>query len=134
MLSTLNLYRNTASNLSSRHWDKNASTFVIFSMGQRRMSWLSRLNAGLRPQHEHFNEQMDNQEEAAKVAILEKAMKGRQPTELKLRCESRSELPSLTAPDMFCDGSAGTVLDAHGQLFNRLSIIHITCSLICGTC
>ncbi|KAI0088905.1 Mg2+ transporter protein cora-like protein [Irpex rosettiformis] len=38
---------------------------------------------------------MDGQEEAAKVAILEKAMKGRQPTDLKLRC---------------------TILDAHGNV------------------
>lgn len=57
--------------------------------GRRGLSWLPKLGVGLRPQHEQFNGPMDNQEEAAKVAILEKAMKGRQPTDLKLRCKFR---------------------------------------------
>lgn len=57
--------------------------------GCRQMAWLPKLNAGLRPQQEQFNGPSDNQEEAAKVAMLEKAMKGRQPTDLKLRCKFR---------------------------------------------
>ncbi|KAH9917315.1 Mg2+ transporter protein cora-like protein [Fomitopsis serialis] len=47
------------------------------------MAWLPRLN--LRPS-EPDSEPSDGLEEAAKVAILEKAMKGRQPTDLMLRC------------------------------------------------
>ncbi|KAF9815799.1 hypothetical protein IEO21_04383 [Rhodonia placenta] len=47
------------------------------------MAWLPKFN--LR-QSEPYSEPSDGQEEAAKVAILEKAMKGRQPTDLMLRC------------------------------------------------
>lgn len=50
----------------------------------RHMAWLPKFN--LR-QSEPYSEPSDGQEEAAKVAILEKAMKGRQPTDLMLRCE-----------------------------------------------
>ncbi|KAL6301437.1 hypothetical protein BKA93DRAFT_797437 [Sparassis latifolia] len=53
------------------------------SGGARRISWLHKLN--LRP-GEPYNEPSDGQEEAAKVAILEKAMKSRQPADLMLRC------------------------------------------------
>lgn len=53
------------------------------------MSWLPKLKP--RPT-EPFSEPSDGQEEAAKVAILEKAMKGRQPADLMLRCESACAL------------------------------------------
>ncbi|KAI0938491.1 hypothetical protein AcW1_010255 [Taiwanofungus camphoratus] len=52
-------------------------------LGIRQMSWLPKLKP--RPT-EPFSEPSDGQEEAAKVAILEKAMKGRQPADLMLRC------------------------------------------------
>ncbi|OBZ78278.1 Mitochondrial inner membrane magnesium transporter LPE10 [Grifola frondosa] len=54
------------------------------SLGIRHMSWLHKLN--LRRHNEPYNEPSDGLEEAAKVALLEKAMKGRQPTDLMLRC------------------------------------------------
>ena len=47
------------------------------------MSWFPKLN--LRP-NEQFDGPSDGLEEVTKVAILEKAMKGRQPTDLMLRC------------------------------------------------
>ena len=47
------------------------------------MSWIPKFSF---KQQDTFNGPLDNQEEAAKVAILEKAMKGRQPTDLLLRC------------------------------------------------
>lgn len=60
----------------------------------RGLSWLPKLGLGYRqPQDDAFNGPTDNQEEAAKVAILEKAMKGRQPTDLKLRCKFRPYIP-----------------------------------------
>ena len=46
-------------------------------------------------QAEQFNGPIDNQEEAARVAILEKAMKGRQPTDLMLRCKFRLSMCKL---------------------------------------
>ncbi|CCM01214.1 uncharacterized protein FIBRA_03262 [Fibroporia radiculosa] len=51
--------------------------------GTRQLSWLPKLT--LRPT-ETDTEPSDGHEEAAKVAILEKAMRGRQPTDLMLRC------------------------------------------------
>lgn len=49
----------------------------------RQMSW-TKLNLGT----DQFDDgPSDGQEEAAKTALLEKAMKGRQPTDLMLRCE-----------------------------------------------
>ncbi|KAI0790465.1 Mg2+ transporter protein cora-like protein [Abortiporus biennis] len=47
------------------------------------MSWLPRLNL---KKNDQCNEPSDGEEEAAKAAILDKAMKGRQPTDLMLRC------------------------------------------------
>jgi len=47
------------------------------------MSWLPRLS---RKPSEPNSEPSDGQEEAVKAAILEKAMKGRQPADLMLRC------------------------------------------------
>lgn len=46
------------------------------------MSWGSRFARPLDP----WSGTSDGQEEAAKAAILEKAMKGRQQTDLMLRC------------------------------------------------
>lgn len=53
------------------------------TLGCRNLAWLPRLPS--RPS-ESCNEPSDGLEEAAKVAILEKAMKARQPTDLMLRC------------------------------------------------
>jgi hypothetical protein len=49
----------------------------------RAIAWAAKMKA----QHE-FNGPGDGQEEAAKAAILDKVMKGRQPTDLMLRCQS----------------------------------------------
>lgn len=65
--------------LSSRH------TQCQFHTSCRQWSWFPRF--GTQKNHEPQNEPSDLQEEAAKAAILEKAMKGRQPTDLLLRCE-----------------------------------------------
>ncbi|TFK49290.1 Mg2+ transporter protein cora-like protein [Heliocybe sulcata] len=62
----------------------SSSVRAVAGSGRRKMSWFSRLRntgpvespAGL----------AEGQEEAAKAAILEKAMKGRQPTDLMLKC------------------------------------------------
>ncbi len=59
----------------------------------RHASWIPKLN--LR-KPDQFNGPLDNQEEAARVAFLEKAMKGRQPTDLLLRCKLRA--PSVICP------------------------------------
>jgi hypothetical protein len=50
----------------------------------RRMYWAHRGPHG-RPVE--YNPLSDIQEEAARAAILEKVMKGRQPTDLMLRCK-----------------------------------------------
>ncbi|KAI0690998.1 hypothetical protein C8T65DRAFT_670967 [Cerioporus squamosus] len=54
-------------------------------LGSRQFSsWLQRLSQ--RRSSDPLDEPSDVHEEAAKVAVLEKAMKGRQPAELMLRC------------------------------------------------
>lgn len=58
--------------------------------GARSMSWVSRFNRPLDP----WSGNSDGQEEAAKAAILEKAMKGRQQTDLMLRCARFLSHPS----------------------------------------
>lgn len=56
------------------------------SPGLRRFTtWLQRLGKAPDP----LAEPTDSNEQAAKIAMLEKAMKGRQPTDLMLRCTSR---------------------------------------------
>jgi len=62
---------------------KRTNTAVSNCTGVRFISWSPRPNQ--RPVE--FNDLSDGQEEAAKTAILEKVMKGRQPTDLMLRCE-----------------------------------------------
>lgn len=74
-------------------WAKNPS--VIHDIRNRRAihtppptEWLRQFaSRGTRPQRPvEFSEVSDGQEEAAKAAILEKVMKGRQLTDLMLRC------------------------------------------------
>ena len=89
MSSALRLCNSSPRGLYFVYKSRNASRIPTELCGRRSMAWLPKLGAGLRPQQEQFNGPMDNQEEAAKVAILEKAMKGRQPTDLKLRCKLR---------------------------------------------
>jgi hypothetical protein len=71
-----------------------AQTFPLGLLGRTHVqrSWslsplihVSRF-ATLNSQSAEFNGLSDGQEEAAKIAILEKVMKGRQPTDLMLRC------------------------------------------------
>lgn len=65
-----------------------------FHTSCRHWSWFPKFN---QKSNEHYNEPSDLQEEAAKAAILEKAMKGRQPADLLLRCEfSFPPIPSPT--------------------------------------
>ena len=52
-------------------------------VGLRRLSWMSKTNS----RSAEFDGFSDSQEEEAKAAILDKVMKGRQPTDLMLRCE-----------------------------------------------
>jgi hypothetical protein len=56
-----------------------------------------------------------NEEEAAKSAILEKAFESRQPADLMLRCELSS--PSFRALVSDISLVKGTILDAEGQCF-----------------
>jgi magnesium transporter len=74
---TRKLYSN-ACNRSS----KTSGRRSMQPIGLRHLSWLSRANSKL--DSKGFSE---SQEEEAKAAILEKVMKGRQPTDLMLRCE-----------------------------------------------
>jgi magnesium transporter len=53
------------------------------SIGLRHLSWISKT----KNKSVEFNDFSESQEEEAKAAILEKVMKGRQPTDLMLRCE-----------------------------------------------
>lgn len=69
-----------------------ATRLVQLYPHSRYLSWIPKLT--MRHQ-DQFNGPNDNQEEVAKVAILEKAMKGRQPTDLMLRCESTIPLVFL---------------------------------------
>lgn len=65
------------------------------------------------PRNVEFTEGVsDCQEEAAKAAILDKVMKGRQVTDLMLRCElafAKSDILSVAHPLI-----QGTVLDSQG--------------------
>lgn len=71
----------TATNTICRTWP----TTHPVSPGLRRFTtWLQRLGRPQDPQEEPT----DGTEQAAKIAMLEKAMKGRQPTDLMLRCTS----------------------------------------------
>jgi len=75
-------------------------------VGIRHISWLLRL----RSRAADPNGVPDGQEDLTKAAILEKVMKGRQPTDLMLRCASlflSSVCPQLTR-------WLGTILDAEG--------------------
>ncbi|KAJ3558586.1 hypothetical protein NM688_g832 [Phlebia brevispora] len=64
---------------------ERSDSYIRQWSGVRRMSWIPKLGFGSK-QQEPFNGPVDNEEEAARVAMLEKAMKGRQPTDLMLRC------------------------------------------------
>lgn len=64
---------------------RNASRIpiTVYQPHTRHISWTPKLN----PRPVEFNGLSDQQEDAAKAAILEKVMKGRQPTDLMLRCK-----------------------------------------------
>ena len=53
----------------------------------RQLSWIPRFT---RKSHDQFDSPPDSEEEAARVTLLEKSMRSRQPTDLKLRCMFRS--------------------------------------------
>jgi hypothetical protein len=53
------------------------------STNRRHISWSFKSQ----PRPTGFNELPDNEEDVARIAILNKVMKGRQPTDLILRCE-----------------------------------------------
>jgi hypothetical protein len=56
---------------------------LIHIIGPRHLSWFARTNS----KSVESNSFSQSQEEDAKAAILDKVMKGRQPTDLMLRCE-----------------------------------------------
>lgn len=62
---------------------RNVSRITVYQPHTRHISWTPKLN----PRPVEFNGLSDEQEDAAKAAILEKVMKGRQPTDLMLRCK-----------------------------------------------
>ena len=55
----------------------------------RGLLWVRQMG---RSNPEHFSALSEERDEAARTAILEKVMKGRQPTDLMLRCENPSLL------------------------------------------
>jgi hypothetical protein len=71
-----------ASLLVSDHPSRSLVDFIE-SRGHRHISWTNKINS--RPVE--FNGLSDEQEEAAKATILDRVMKGRQPTDLMLRCK-----------------------------------------------
>ncbi|KAH9943565.1 cora-domain-containing protein [Amylocystis lapponica] len=82
-ISTARWYSRDGSQHPSRLLHTVRSDLSAPFFGIRRMSWFPKMH---RRQGEPDMEPPDGQEEAAKVAILEKAMKGRQTTDLMLRC------------------------------------------------
>lgn len=61
-------------------------TSSIDYMNIRRISWSSKSN----PRSSDASDVPDGQEDLTNAAILDKVMKGRQPTDLMLRCASYS--------------------------------------------
>ena len=57
-------------------------SIIPHSTNRRHISWSFRSQ----PRYTGFNEVPDNEEDVARIAILNKVMKGRQPTDLILRC------------------------------------------------
>lgn len=78
------VYPRTPLCMHARNTGQHSDKFSRRHFGVRYLSWIPKF--GFAPKQEGFTGPMDNQEEAAKVAILEKTMKGRQPTDLLLRC------------------------------------------------
>lgn len=64
-------------------WKDRCITLSFNYTTTRCITWGSKTNG----RSVEFNGLSDLQEEAAKAAILDKVMKGRQPTDLMLRCE-----------------------------------------------
>lgn len=60
-----------------------------YPRSSRQISWSFKAQ----PRPTEFNELPDNEEDVARVAILNKVMKGRQPTDLMLRCKWSSSSP-----------------------------------------
>lgn len=58
------------------------------STNRRHISWFKS-----QPQPKGLKEHPDNEEDAARIAILNKVMKGRQPTDLILRCKWNPSSP-----------------------------------------
>lgn len=99
---------------------------IIPNPGSRYMSWIP-YKLGF-TKNDQFNGPNDNQEEAAKVALLEKAMKGRQPTDLLLRCALKL-VRKMSLPDRFVH--TGTILDEDGRLYIVPGFMQV---LICAVC
>lgn len=90
---------------SGRRW-KGVGSADARHVSVRQISWTPRAT----PRTVEFNGLSHEQEDAAKAAILEKVMKGRQPTDLMLRCKSFTVKVSPST-QLF---STGTILDAEG--------------------
>ena len=77
----------------------------------RRMSWVARFRGQAQ---EPFDNLSDGQDEAARAAIMEKVMQGRQPTDLMLRCKVSPLIQTfLSLYSYFC--IEGTVIDSEGS-------------------
>ncbi|KAF9456010.1 hypothetical protein BDZ94DRAFT_1271994 [Collybia nuda] len=84
---------------------------TVYQQHTRCISWASKLN----PRPVDFNGLSDEQEDAAKAAILEKVMKGRQPTDLMLRCtvlDSEGSVKTISGQFKKSDLSAEHCLNA----------------------
>ena len=77
------LKASSATNRPGRISPSQPTRHRVHTSSPRLMSWFPKLN--LRS-NDQFDGPSDGLEEVTKVAILEKAMKGRQPTDLMLRC------------------------------------------------
>lgn len=73
-----------------------------------------------------FDGLSERQEEAAKAAILEKVMKGRQPADLMLRCEWLETFQGIALTF-----TTGTILDADGNYALKHTLVtHLNVDIV----
>lgn len=82
----------------------------------RQMSWLKKFT-GFGRGAESFSPISDGHDEAARSAILEKVMKGRQPTDLMLRCSYSLVYSSTCSPSNLCRQVPSSILKVYPIVF-----------------
>jgi len=96
------MYRTCLGHVKGLHAFRQSPSRFIFT---RNISWRSQARST--DASEHF----DKEQEIERSTILDKVMKGRQPTELMLRCTLHRVSVLLTLLTL----DSGTVLDAEGR-------------------